>query len=72
MSIEVNMASNESLLQELHDAASDLSYYNAAEGDTYRWEAPARAKARARWNSLVNEATERGIYNPDDFRGYLV
>ena len=66
------MGSNESLIQALHDAAADLSYYNAAEGDTYRWETGARSKARARWSELVEEAKVRGIYNPKDFSGYLV
>ena len=72
MSTPVNEPSNESLIQELHDAANDLSYYNAAEGDTYRYEATARSQAQKRWNALVNEAIQRGIYNKDDFRGYLV
>ena len=72
MSTNMNNASNESLLQALHDAASDLSYYNAAEGDTYRYESGARSAAQKRWNALVNEAIQRGIYNKQDFANYLV
>lgn len=72
MSTSMNEASNESLLQALHDAAADLSYYNAAEGSAYRHESTARGVAQKRWNALVNEAITRGIYNKDDFRGYLV
>lgn len=72
MSTNMNDASNESLIQALHDAAADLSYYNAAEGQVYFMEAGARGVARNRWNSLVNEAIARGIYNKEDFSGYLV
>lgn len=68
----MNTPSNESLLQELHDAAAELSYFNAAEGDNWYREQGARSKAQARYTTLVNVAAERGIYNKDDFKGYLV
>ena len=64
--------SNESLLQELHDAAAEVSYYNAGEGDCWYREQGARSKATARWRSLVEAAQERGIFRPEDFKGYLV
>ena len=72
MSTKMNEPSNESLIQALHEAASTLSYYNAAEGDVYRREAGSRAKARARYLDLVEAAIERGVYNKEDFKGYLI
>jgi hypothetical protein len=61
------------LLNALHEAASNLSYFNAAEGDVWRAETGARAAAQKEWNILVNEAIHRNIYNKEDFAGrYLV
>lgn len=68
----MNEPSNESLLQALHDAAAELSFYNAGEGEVYFREQGARSVARNRWNALVEEAIQRGIYNKKDFAGYLV
>ena len=64
---------NTELLNLLHEAASNLSYFNAAEGDVWRAESGSRAAAQKHWNYLVNQAIERGIYNPEEFKkGYLV
>ena len=61
-----------SLLNALHEAASNVSYFNAGEGDCYRAEAGARAAAQRQWDALVEEAIKRGIYAPEDFREYLL
>jgi hypothetical protein len=61
-----------SLLNALHEAASNVSYFNAGEGDCYRMEAGARAAAKSQWNALVEEAINRGIYDPADFKDYLL
>jgi hypothetical protein len=61
-----------SLLNALHEAASNVSYFNAAEGPSYYAEAGARAAARSQWEALVEEAISRGIYDPEDFKDYLL
>lgn len=64
--------SDTDILNSLHEAAGNLSYFNAAEGDVYRMEAGARAAAQKAWNVLVDEALRRGIYDKDAFAEYLV
>ena len=63
---------DEELLTALADAASRVSYYNAAEGTQYTREATARHAARQAWDDLVREASERGIFNPESYKGYLL
>ena len=63
---------DDELLAAMKDAATDLSYYNAAEGDCYSAERNGRAVAQGKWDALVKEAKALGIWNSDDWRGYLV
>jgi hypothetical protein len=62
---------NIKLQRALHEAASAVSYYHAAEADWGK-EAESRAIADARWNELKAEAIKRGCYNKHDFKFYLV
>lgn len=57
------------LIQELKDAASDLSYYNAAEGDSYRAEAAPRAAARARLEEAREKCRAEGIDPSEALKG---
>lgn len=61
--------SNESLITALHEAARDVGFFSAAEGDWTR-ESTARQNATARWGALKREAQLRGIYNEEEFRRY--
>jgi vacuolar-type H+-ATPase catalytic subunit A/Vma1 len=63
---------NTELLNRMHEAAADLSYYNAAEGSDYYREKGARAIAQKHWNTLVEEAVKRGLYEKGDWLEYLV
>lgn len=44
-----------------HKAASDLSYYNAGEGETYFKEAPLADEARGRYRRGRDAMAERGL-----------
>lgn len=63
---------DEQLLTALADAAGRVSYFNAAEGTQYTQEGGARRAAKDAWHALVDEATERGIFDPENYKGYLV
>lgn len=56
------------ILKELHESASDLSFYNAAEGKSYYEEAAARREAATRFNAARKAAHEIGFDLGD---GYL-
>ena len=62
---------NEKLKRALHEAASAVSYYHAAEADWDK-EHEERAKALVQWGELKAEAIKRGVYNKYDFKYYLV
>lgn len=62
---------NEMLQKALHEAASAVSYYHAAEADWDR-EREMRAEALLKWAELKAEAIRRGCYNKHDFKFYLV
>ena len=64
--------SNTGLLNSLHEAAKDVSYFNAGEGPSWYAETTGRHAALSRWQALLEEAQFRGIYNPDDFKEYLL
>jgi hypothetical protein len=70
--IEVTETTNEELLQATKEAASLLSFYNAAEGDNWERERTARSVAHAKFYNLKEICMERGIYNPEDFKHFLV
>ena len=42
-------------IKEWKEAASNMSYYNAAEGDNWRRESKARSEARAKLDRLSDE-----------------
>lgn len=63
---------NKDLLTALHEAASLLSFYNAAEGRSWEEEMDRRGVASANFYALKEEAMRRGVYSPDDFKNYLV
>ena len=63
---------NSELLNALHETALRVSYFNAGEGACYRAETNARHAAKSEWDNLVIEAKNRGIYNADDFKNYLL
>jgi hypothetical protein len=68
----VEETSDVDLLEALKTLAVEVSYFNAAEGSDYTREAGSRRAAQAKFNTLVEIAKERGIYNPEDFKNYLV
>jgi len=69
---EMSTLTNTELLNALHESASNLSYFNAGEGEAWRAETGARAAASSEFESLKGEAIQRGIYTPEDFKRYLV
>jgi hypothetical protein len=69
--MKTDLASNESLLQALHEAAKLAGYYTAAEGRNYTDEEPLRARAWARWYTLVEIARQRGVYLEEDYKRYF-
>lgn len=52
---------DEELTAYTHKAASDLSYYNAGEGETYFKEAPLADEARGRYRRGRDAMAERGL-----------
>jgi hypothetical protein len=52
---------NEELIEKLKDAAGNLSYYNAAEGDDWRKEHGARQLARNALAEIHAKCTLAGI-----------
>lgn len=64
--------SNSGLLNALHEAAQDVSFFNAGEGPSYYAETNGRHAAISRWEALLEEAKFRGLYNPSDFKDYLL
>ena len=60
------------LLNALHESASNLSYFNAAEGDSWIAETGARAAAQKEFDELKGDALQRGIFSPEDFTRYLL
>lgn len=57
------------LLEQAHQAACSVSYYNAAEGSWSR-EAAARGQAKQRLKDIRDEMTARGLEFVN--RGYLL
>lgn len=57
------------LLEELHKAAADVSYYEAAEGEYHR-EKEQREAAKTKFWNLHAETVKRGL--EVDLRGYLL
>lgn len=60
------------LMKELHGAAQEVSYFQAAEGSDYTREADARKVAWGRWVALKEIAMKHGVFDPEDFKNYLV
>jgi hypothetical protein len=52
---------NEELIEKLKEAASDLSYYNAAEGDSWSKERLARQQARENLAKYHSECILAGL-----------
>ena len=64
---------DEELIKELKEAASNLSYYNAAEGSSWSKEVEGRAKASARWNEIRKTCRDAGVNIKEVLgSGYLV
>lgn len=61
---------SQELIDAIHKAARDISYYNAAEGDNYFQEQPLRSRAQAALRSLKDEAEKRGL--TVELNGYLL
>ena len=61
---------NTSLLNSLYDAAARLTYYETAKNR--QEEVGPLAAAHREWELLKREAQLRGIYEPDNFKGYRV
>jgi hypothetical protein len=61
------------LIQQLHEAANRLSYYNAAEGDWSR-ERDARGRAQAEYYRIRKEVEDAGIDVSAELagKGYLL
>ena len=62
-SMDISEISNEMLIANWHDAASDVSYFNAAEGEWSR-ETVARERARDRLRWITNEILSRNLKVP--------
>lgn len=68
------MPGKDLLIEELKEAAANLSYYNAAEGDCWKQEAGGRAAANTRYQKAGKACFEAGI-DPNEVLaggGYLV
>jgi len=64
---------DDELKQATHDAACHLSYYNAAEGNSWRDETHARAKASGAFHDLKAECEERGLdWRQTDMDGKVI
>jgi cytidylate kinase len=61
---------NDGLAHLAHDLANRVSYYNAAEGDSYRQEAVERELAKTNFRKVVRALYDRGI--KFDTKGYLL
>lgn len=55
---------DEELLALYHKEALNLSYYNAAEGDSYLKEVKERNEAREKYISIKKQVLERGLELP--------
>ena len=55
---------DQELLDLYVDEAKSLSYYNAAEGGSYREEAKARGECRARYLAAKQQILDRGLELP--------
>lgn len=66
------MFSNDVLIADLKEAASELSYFNAAEGDSWRKERESRQLALARFNEIKDHCIIAGIDVKPILQGYLV
>ena len=65
---EARSLNDEKLLEEYDTARGNLSYYNAAEGDSWYREAEGRAKAGAYRALIFKEVEKRGLTpNPGNF-----
>jgi len=60
------------LLDRLHRAASDLSFYNAGEGACYQREQGARLNARDEYDRAYAEVEAAGLIGEFDRNQYLV
>jgi hypothetical protein len=61
--------SDKDVLEEAHNVASRLSYYNAAEGN-WRQEAAARGECQKEYREVMKEVYARGLEFEN--RGYLL
>lgn len=52
---------DDELVTQTHKLASSLSYYNAAEGDSWRDEETARDKCLADFKAAIKEMRQRGL-----------
>ena len=52
---------NDELKQATHEAACNVSFYNAAEGGCWRQEGQARGKAKAKFSDLKVQCEARGL-----------
>ena len=67
---EINALEDDHLIEAMHSAASDLSYYNAAEGQDYRNEAAGRHAANEHYRALATEIKNRNLSFSTE--GYLL
>ena len=65
---------NSSLLNALHDAASALSFYHSGwdSSEITNRERSQYEAVKHRFYNLKEIAEERGIFQPDEFKRYLV
>lgn len=59
--INVKKMGNQHLILKTREAANNLSFYNAAEGSSWRKETAARNKASIAFNLYAGECRVRGI-----------
>lgn len=55
---------DEQLLEFYENQANEMSYYNAAEGQSWYEERPARLACKAELTAIAEEIKERGIELP--------
>lgn len=68
--VNFDKMTDKELIAFTHKAASDLSYYNAGEGETYFKEAPLADEARGRYRRGRDAMAERGLEWEN--KGYLI
>lgn len=63
---------NDGLLHLAHDLAKRVSYYNSAEGDSYRREAKDRELAKTNFWKVFDALKIRGVDFDPTGKGYLL